>query len=463
MIEIQGVSKRFGSVLALDSISAKVSPGEIHAVLGENGAGKSTLVSVLAGFVRPDCGTVLVSGQALPLGRPPEVRAMGIRMVHQHFMLASQLTVIENIALTQVRGGLRRVDHRSIADEVLSIAERLGWSVDLSVRVGSLPVGAQQRIEILKALLGKSKLLILDEPTAVLSPSEVEDLFGILRQLRDSGLAVLLIAHKLREVLAIADRATVLRRGRLVAERLIAETSESELATLMVGEVPNPPGRAGRAFGEVVFEVKGLRIAGDRGELAVDAVSLAVKAGEIVGIGGVDGNGQVELAEAMVGVRSVLRGSIEGPDQVGYIPQDRQRDGLALTMTVEENLLIGDAGGFWIDRRRSASMSHELIGKYGIKAKSGADLVGGLSGGNQQKVVAARVLSRSPRVLVVMNPTRGLDVRAAQFVHTRIRQAADEGAAVVLFSTDLDELALLADRTFYMSKGALFDQFLEGG
>ncbi|MBA4292979.1 heme ABC transporter ATP-binding protein [bacterium] len=466
LLAVQSVSKAYGSVQALREISAEFFSGEVHAVLGENGAGKSTLMGMIGGFVVPDNGVLVFDGSELPVGKPFEVRGTGIRMVHQHFMLVPQLTVRENFALAQLEGGVRRLDADRLAQDAVEIGQKLGWEVDLDARAGELQVGAQQRVEILKALAGEARVLILDEPTAVLSPAEVDELFGVLRALTSQGVAVLLIAHKLSEVMAVADRVTVLRRGEFVASCLIGETNRDQLAEWMVGEMPEPPEIRDREFGEVVVRGEGIRAKDDRGVEVVCGIDLEVRAGEILGVGGVDGNGQVELAEVLAGVR-MFSGQLEGIDEVGYIPQDRQSDGLALGMSIEENMLLGSMpkevfSGIFVLPGKVRNRAHQLIEEFQIKFGSAGDSAGSLSGGNQQKIVAARTLSQKPRVVVAVNPTRGLDLKATDYVHSRLLQAADEGAAVFLFSTDLDELAALADRTVYMDRGRFTEEFLVG-
>ncbi|MFM9871956.1 MAG: ABC transporter ATP-binding protein [Fimbriimonadaceae bacterium] len=465
LLSVRGVSKSYGSVDALLDVSAEFFGGEIHAVLGENGAGKSTLMGMIGGFVVPDSGQIDVGGRVLPVGKPFAVRDMGIRMVHQHFMLVPHLTVRENFALAQLEGGIRVLDSNRLACLAVEKGRELGWVVELDARAGDLPVGAQQRVEILKALAGDASVLILDEPTAVLSPDEVAELFGVLRILRDEGTAVLLIAHKLSEVLAIADRVTVLRRGKFVASCLVSETNSEQLTEWMVGEIPVATGRAEVALGDAVVRVSELIVHDDRGVRAVDGVTIEVRQGEIFGIGGVDGNGQVELAEALAGVRAVESGVRDIEGKIAYIPQDRQHDGLALGMSIEENMLLGGVPGavrkgpFIVP-----SMVHErairLIEEFQIKVGSAGDRAGSLSGGNQQKIVVARTLSCDPTVVVAVNPTRGLDIKATSYVHSRLKEAAENGTAVVLISTDLDELAGLATHTKYLSRGRLSDQFL---
>lgn len=466
MLEVRNVVKRYGPVVALDDVSAAFSPGEIHAVLGENGAGKSTLMGVISGFAMPDRGAVEWDGKSIPLGRAFDCKRAGIEMIHQHFTLVPDFTVVENLALARLDGMWEASRVHERARPSLEAAKRLGWEVDPDAKVRTLPVGVQQRLEILKALGGEGKTLILDEPTAVLSPDEVEDLFRVLRQLRDEGRIVILIAHKLSEVLAIADRVTVLRKGRLVATAPRAEVDAATLAEWMVGEMPEAPEARQTSTGKVGLVVKGLGVQGDRGETAVRNVSFEVRQGEVLGIGGVDGNGQIELAEAIAGVRGSTgkrewdgRPIADSPARIGYVPQDRQTDGLAMGMSVEENLLIGNDRRTELARsgllKRSAihGWAEELIKRFEIRTPGPSQRIAGLSGGNQQKVVVSRTLDRNPELLVVVNPTRGLDIRASVFVHSRILEARDKGAAVLLISTDLDELTALSDRTLFLTRG----------
>lgn len=484
MLQADRVSKSYGSVRALQDVSITFEPGEIHAVLGENGAGKSTLMGVLAGFTRPDTGAVTLNGASLPLGRAFECKKRGIAMVHQHFTLVPEFTVLENLALTQVENLNHVLNLEELAAPALKIADELGWpiqrrgggvpppiagsGIDLTARTSTLPVGAQQRLEILKNLAGDAKVVIFDEPTAVLSPDEVADLFRVLRRLRDSGKAVILIAHKLAEVMAIADRVTVLRHGKVVGGGKLAELTENQLATWMVGNLPEALSKPPQGSLITGLVIRDLRVNGDRGEERVRGLSLEVREGEIVGIGGVDGNGQVELAECLALVRPQVGGSMSwqgtpltSHTKIGYIPQDRQTDGLALGLTIEENLLIEGrkrpdlTKGPLLLRRESRRWAERLRERFDIRAPSVRVLAGELSGGNQQKVVVSRVLDERPDLLIAVNPTRGLDLQASAFVHHQLLDAAKLGTAVLLISTDLDELAALADRTFFLSSGRL--------
>jgi ABC-type uncharacterized transport system ATPase subunit len=457
MLEVAGISKSYGAVRALNDVSARFSAGEIHAVLGENGAGKSTLMHILSGFAAPDSGSATLGGEALPFGRPFECRRRGIAMIHQHFTLVKAFTVAENLCLAQL-DGIGPLDRDVLIAPALEIAKDLGWTVDLNARTGDLPIGAQQRIEILKSLAGDAEVAIFDEPTAVLGPVEVEDLFRVLRRLKDAGKIVILIAHKLAEVMAIADRVTVLRRGVVVAEAPIGEVSSAQLAQWMVGDMPESLQVSPSATSAPelhVEEVSGSTLRG---------VSFAVGRGEILGIGGVDGNGQQELAEVLAGVTQPLHGTVRWDGgAASYIPEDRQSDGLALSMTIEDNLLIGGykraslTRGPFLNRRRIAQWASTLVERFDVRTSSTKEVVANLSGGNQQKVVIARALDETPDLLVAVNPTRGLDVKATGYVHRKIIEARNAGAVVVLISTDVDELAALASRTVYLSRGKIVE------
>lgn len=472
-VAVQGVSKTYGQVLALDNISARFASGQVSAVLGENGAGKSTLTSVLVGLVKPDSGSVTVFGQPLALGDPVASKAAGIGMVHQHFTLVPSFTVLENLALAHLapvtkhatmppksgRGGLMQ-----LASPALELAQKLDWKLDLQAVTRTLPVGIQQRVEILRAVSSNERILILDEPTAVLSPDEIEDLFGIIRTLASEGKVVILIAHKLKEVRAVADTFLVLRKGKYIAEGQLKGVTDAQLSDWMVGETPDVPVRAGSSAGEVVLNVENLTVLGDRGEKAVNGVSLQVRVGEILGIGGVDGNGQVELAEAAVGVRPSSSGQVTRsaqPEQIAYIPQDRQRDGLAPQLSIEENLMIGLANrekisaGPFLSRAKLDQVAEQAVIRYQIKLGKVRDKASSLSGGNQQKVVIARELSGEPRLIVAVNPTRGLDIKASSAVREELVQASQNCAAVLLISTDLDELAELSTRQLFINSGQL--------
>lgn len=463
-VEVRDLRKRFGTVQALSGASLSALPGEIHALLGENGAGKTTLLNVLDGMVAPDSGEIRVGGRPVAPRSPRDAVALGIGLVHQHFTLVPRLTVLENVALgirsgplglgwplDRVRQGLR------------SLAEDTGLEVAADAPVETLEVSARQRVEILKVLMRDPTILALDEPTAVLAPAEVERLFGMLRRLANGGRTILLIAHKLDEVLSVADRVTVLREGRTVLEAPRAAVDGPALARAMVGrELPAPDAPPASAPGPVVARLQGVSVPGERGIGGLRDVSLEFRRGEIVGIAGVDGNGQRALARVLAGRGSPESGQVELPARVGFVPGDRREEGLVLDFDLAGNVALalhddpawrrGPALRWRAIREETAG----LIGRYGIRAPGPGTPVRALSGGNQQKVVVGRELDRDPDLLVVENPTRGLDVAAAGFVHAELRRRSRD-RAVVLLSTDLDEILALSDRVLVMVRGACME------
>jgi len=459
-LTVSNVSKRFGNLQALRSVSATFFAGEVHAVLGENGAGKSTLMGVLGGFVSPESGAVELEGSALPLGNPQEIRRRGLEMIHQHFMLVPAFTALENLRLSQLSVGAEESSLRERAESVLT---KFGWEIPLDTTVEQMSVGVQQRLEILKALLTDAKVVIFDEPTAVLDPQEVEALLELLRGLKAEGKIVILIAHKLAEVLAVADRFTVLRKGELVASAVRADVDADKLASWMVGELPVKQHRTEAGLGPVVLSVDDLVVRGDRGEEKVSGVTLRLHAGEIFGIGGVDGNGQTEMIEAILGLRSKVSGRVQIAEfsRVSYVPQDRHRDGLVMDFSVTDNLLLGAVesdqvgSGPFLSGPKIKRWSAGLVSRFGIKAEDPSVPVKALSGGNQQKTIIARNLYQRQDLLIVANPTRGLDVRATDSVHKEILSAAAAGTAVLLVSTDLDELFALSRQVLFLNQGKL--------
>ena len=478
LLGVRGVGKRFGAIQALAHVDLDFRAGEIHALLGENGAGKSTLMNVLAGLLRPDTGSILLDGAAVTFASARAARRAGIGMVHQHFTLVDALSVAENLALSLPRQSRFRFDAGAAATEARALAERVGLELSApDTPVAQLPVGARQRLEILKALAGGGRVLILDEPTAVLTPQEVRPLFAMLRQLREQRQAVIFITHKLREVKAVADRVTVMRRGRVVGTYDVSTISESAMAELMVGAVASPSTQAlrGSVDGTVVLRVSEISARDTRGVLALQDVSFEVRAGEILGIAGVDGNGQRELFEVLVGLMRPAVGTISVTGQpltdftplaalaagIGHIPPDRHREGLVLPMSVQENFLLSRNlldrfSRHGMLRRESARrFAAELAEQYALRFASLDAPVRSLSGGNQQRVVVARTLAEQPQVLVTVNPTRGLDFAAAAAVTAALQAAARRGCAVVVISTDLDEVTELSDRVRVLSRGRL--------
>ncbi len=462
-VRMRGIVKSFGSVQALRGADFAMEAGGVHVVLGENGAGKSTLVHVLYGMLAPDAGEIEVAGATVRFRSPRDALAAGIGMVHQHFTQVPAMTVAENVAL--VRGG-RWFDRRREGARVRAICAATGLALDPEARVAELPVGLRQRLEIVKALARDARILILDEPTGALAPREVDDLFAALRRLTARGVAVVLITHKLREVTAIADTVTVLRSGATVLAGPASACAPAALAEAMVGPgagrrtldeaLETPDECADRSERAVLLEVEGFRGTRERGP-AFPPVSFTIGAGEILGIAGVEGNGQRELLRAIAGIephtgRLELRGG--GGLGVGFIPEDRQREGLILDFDVADNLALGQAQRFWLDRAFMDGQAALALDEYGIRAQGARDPVRRLSGGNQQKVVLARVLARRPVMIVAENPTRGLDLRATADVHERLQRAARrDGAAVLLWSTDIDEVLALADRVAVMLAG----------
>jgi general nucleoside transport system ATP-binding protein len=476
VLEIRGVTKRFPGVLANDNVDLEVRKGQIVSLLGENGAGKSTLMNIVYGLYQPDAGEVWVNGERVTFTSSADAIARGIGMVHQHFQLVPVLTVAENVVLgNEVRKG-PFLDLKRARRDVAELSERYGLTVDPDARVEDLSVGAQQRVELIKALYRNADILILDEPTAVLTPAEVEHFFGVVRSLVEGGKSVVFITHKLKEVLAVADHVTVLRQGRVVGAADPATATEASLASLMVGrdvvfEVPKGPADPG----EVVLSIRDLAVADDRDVPTVDGVNLQVRAGEIVGIAGVDGNGQRELVEAITGMRTPIAGhiTIEGHDiagwsprrvselGVGHVPEDRGKHGLVGTFSVADNLVLNRYHRPPFSRRgvfQRAAIAQYARGEveaFDVRTPSTDTPAGSLSGGNQQKVVVARELSGDIKLLVVAQPTRGLDVGSVEFIHSQIVARRDAGIAVLLVSAELDEIFALADRIGVLYRGRL--------
>ena len=475
LVSMRDVTRRFGPVLANDRVSLELYPGEVHALVGENGAGKSTLMKVLYGLHSPDSGSIEIGGRSVRIASPSDAMRLGLGMVHQHFLLVDTLTVAENVVLgREPRESLGAFAPARAERVVKDLAERYRLPIDPHARVAGLSVGEQQRVEILKVLYRGAQLLILDEPTAVLTPQEVDELFGVLRGLRDTGTAIVLITHKLAEVAALADRVTVMRAGRVVGGGDAREFSRERLAELMVGRVPAPLAeRAARAPGEPVLEARNLHVGSGRGLPAVRGVTLSVRAGEILGVAGVEGNGQHELVECLAGLRAVRSGSVHvaGRDVttlgvrahhaagLAHIPADRLRRGLVAEMTSAENLVLGRqleaSHGPWLGGPALAARARGPLAEYDVRPPEPLVQAGRLSGGNQQKLVAARELSREARALIAAHPTRGVDLGAVDALHRRILAARDAGLGVLLVSSELSEILALSDRIVVMTGGRI--------
>jgi simple sugar transport system ATP-binding protein len=481
VLELRGITKRFPGIVANDNVDFDLRKGEVHALLGENGAGKSTLMNVLYGLYRPDEGEILINGEPAELGSPKASIENGVGMVHQHFMLIPVMTVAENIVLATepVHNGVL-LDYVAAEKRVSEISTRFGLTVDPRALIQDITVGQQQRVEILKALYRGADILVLDEPTAVLTPQEARELFAIIKGLTDQGKSIIFISHKLNEVAEIADRVTVLRRGKKVETLPAAGATEQELARLMVGRevllrVEKTPGTPG----DPLLQVEGLTVLDDRGIKQVNDVSFEVRGGEIVGIAGVDGNGQTELIDAMAGLRRIAAGRIQVGDEdvtgegckdsldagLGHIPEDRQRRGLVLDFSLAENIALHDydhppASRFgWLYPKKLNEKAAKLIEEFDVRGGGPQTLAGGLSGGNQQKVILAREIDRNPKVLIAAQPTRGLDVGAIEFVHRRLVEERDEGRAVLLVSLELEEIISLSDRILVMYEGEVVGEF----
>ena len=481
-LRLENITKRFGSFTANDGINLEIQTGGIHALLGENGAGKTTLMNILSGLYRPDAGQIYLSGQPVSITSPTVAIQQGIGMIHQHFMLVPQLSVAENIILGTKTA--LRLNLRQKAQTIAAMAETYGLAIDPFAKVSDLPVGAQQRVEILKALYRQAKLLILDEPTAVLTPPEIKTFFTVLRQLAAKGHTIIFISHKLEEVLSLCDAVTVLRRGQVVATTTTDGATRQDLARLMVGrEVLLQLDRAAGAVRSTaddcpVLEIQNLHVRDDRALAALKGVSLQLRAGEILGVAGVDGNGQRELADAIAGLRSATQGSITlngidithwtAPQRVkqlklGYIPEDRQQMGLVMRFSIARNLILKAFQRLPFCRhwllQRTAIDTHAstAIQAFDIRATSGNLRVNQLSGGNQQKVVLARELAGEPTLIIAMQPTRGLDVGATEYVQKALLAECDRGAAILYISTELEEVMAMSDRIAVLYEGQFLD------
>jgi len=477
MLEMRGITKRFPGVLANDSVDFDVKAGEVHTLLGENGAGKSTLMKILFGLYQPDEGSIRLNGQDVAITSPSDAIDKRIGMIHQHFMLVPTLTVAENVALgmRSARGPL--TDLAAVSARIRDISETYGLVVDPDIEIWKLSVGERQRVEIIKALYRDAELLVLDEPTAVLTPQEVDDLFGVLRQMTSAGRGLVFISHKLHEVMALSDRVTVLRNGAVSGHTTPASTSREQLAEMMVGrEVRLAPDKPHVDTGDARLQISGLTVYSDRGTTAVDNIDLDVLAGEILGIAGVSGNGQRELAEAVAGLRDVAAGSsilLNGVEVAGgnpltsrtaglaYVPEERMKDGAIGEFTVSENIVLVDHATERFTRRGLLRFgpirehAEELVANFRVKTPTIDTPTSSLSGGNIQKVILARELACDPTVLLAAQPTRGVDIGAAEYIHEQLVAQRGDGVATMVISEDLDEVLGLADRIAVMFEGRI--------
>ena len=480
-LEMYGIVKRFPGVQANDHVNFDVKSGEVHALLGENGAGKSTLMRILYGLYKPDEGQIRMDGALVSVESPYDAIRLGIGMIHQHFMLVQSLTVAENVALGLLSSRGLLTDLDIVSKRILELAEVYGLQVDPGAFIWQLAVGQQQRVEIIKALYRGAALLIWDEPTAVLTPQEVQELFVTLHEMVRDGHALIFISHKLQEVLDISDRVTVLRDGRVVGSRPTAETTKGELARMMVGrDIGFKPDKSKMERGEVRLALQDLWSDGDRGTAALRGVNLEVRSGEILGLAGVSGNGQRELAQAITGLRPATKGRVlidqqdvtgKSPAQViahglSYIPEERMRDGMIRDFSVAENLILREhslkpfsRSGF-LNFRRITRHSTDLIRDFNVKTPSLDTPAKNLSGGNIQKLLLARELSRQPKVVVAAQPTRGLDIGATEYVHHRLLEQRAEGTAILLISEDLDEILALSDRIIVIYEGKIMGEVI---
>ena len=477
-VELRGITKTFGALVANDHIDLKVSDGQIHAILGENGAGKSTLMNILYGLIAPDSGEIFVDGKPVLIHEPSDALSAGIGMVHQHFMLIPVFTVAENIVLGHEKiKGPGTLDLDDARKAIVEIAKRFNFEIDPDAIVETLPVGVQQRVEIIRALIYNAKVIILDEPSAVLTPQETDELLRVMKELREQGKAIIFITHKLREVQEAADEITIIRRGKVVGQAK-PSASQEELASMMVGR-PVDLDVSKKKFqpGKEILSISNLKVSDATGRALVSDIKFSIREGEVLAIAGVQGNGQTELARAIMNLEEFVTGSIsiEGLELVGktvrdslhsgiaYVPESRELDGLISTFTIAENLILDvfdlapNAKGPMLDLGYVSSNAEKQVKEFDIRIQSVTDAVSSLSGGNKQKVVLARELSRPVRLLVAAQPTRGLDVGSIEFVHERILAERDAGRAVLLFSTELDEVMALADRIAVMYKGSIID------
>ncbi|MEM7800009.1 MAG: ABC transporter ATP-binding protein [Chloroflexota bacterium] len=475
-LEMRGIVKRFPGVLANDNVDFDVQAGEIHALLGENGAGKSTLMKILYGLYQPDEGMILLNGQEIKINSPQDSIQHGIGMIHQHFMLVNTLTVAENVALGLKSSKGIQLDLTQISERIRVLSSRYNLKVDPRAIVGDLAVGEQQRVEIVKALYRGAALMVLDEPTAVLTPQEVDELFAVFRQMAADGHALIFISHKLHEILALTQRVTVLRHGRVTGSRETEGATKEMLASMMVGrEVLLERSRSEQEAGPVRLKVSGVGVVNRLGVEVLKNISFEVRSGEIVGVAGVSGNGQRSLAEAIAGLQTVNQGliEIEGQDVsnlppaamlkagLSYIPEERMHDGAIKNFTVAENLMLSDhatppyAQGIFLNFRRIAEHALDIIKQYEVKTPSSETPIKNLSGGNIQKLILGRELARNPRVLIAAQPTRGVDIGAIEYIHSRLLEERQDGLSTLLISEDLDEIRALSDRIIVLFDGEI--------
>lgn len=476
ILKMVSISKYFGTFAANEDVDLEVQKGEIHSLLGENGAGKSTLMNVLYGLYKPEKGEIFFEGKKLNLNSSKDAIDVGIGMIHQHFMLVPVHTVLENVVMGMGKEKGFIIDEEKLEKEILDIANKYGMKISLHSKVSDLSVGEQQRVEIVKALYRGAKLLIMDEPTAVLTPQETEELFTTLRKMADGGMSIILITHKLNEVMAVCDRVTVLRDGKVTGRIDIKDTNEFELTKAMIGRELSPVCKDNTCCkGEKVLELKNVSFEGDKGVKLLNNINLHLCSGEVLGIAGVDGNGQKELAEVIAGLSHATSGNIFLGDEditnksiaeiinmnVGYIPEDRHKRGLVLDFSVSENLILKDyckcpfRKKLFFDFNVINNHAENMINKYSIKTQGKNAEARKLSGGNQQKIVVAREVDKQPKLLIAVQPTRGVDIGAIEFIHKQIIKAKEQGTAVLLISTELSEINLLSDRIAVIYKGSI--------
>jgi ABC-type uncharacterized transport system ATPase subunit len=475
-LEMKGITKRFPGVLANDNVDFDVKSGEIHALLGENGAGKSTLMKILYGLYQPEEGEIRMNGRPITINSPQDSIRQGIGMIHQHFMLVDSLTVAENVALGLKSNTGIRLDLETVSGRITELAKRYNLRVDPNAVVADLAVGEQQRVEIIKALYRGAALMVLDEPTAVLTPQEVDELFEIFKQMAADGHALIFISHKLHEILDLTDRVTVLRNGKVTGSRETAGATKEDLASMMVGrDVILERAKAEQQAGAVRLQMTGVNATNRNGVQVLKNVTLDIKSGEIVGVAGVSGNGQKDLAEAIAGLRKVSSGTItiEGKDVthlppaamldagLSYIPEERMHDGAIKNFTVAENLMLSDHGkspyawGIFMQFGKIAEHAKQIIDSFEVKTPSMETPIKNLSGGNIQKLILGRELAREPRVLIAAQPTRGVDIGAIEYIHERLLEERENGLATILISEDLDEIRALSDRIVVMFDGEI--------